>query len=169
MTWGARLVRRDRKRGNGVGGLLGAALAVLVMLLAFSAAPGRAFAQSDTDTIDLIAVQGNQRVEPATIRTYLTVREGDTFARLGGDEFQVVVPGRITREDLARLAQPFEQIESQQSKTQQGSGLGLALSKALVEMHGGLLDLRSTPGQGTIASFSLPIKQARAALTPETV
>lgn len=79
MTWGARLVRRDRKRGGGAGRVLSAALAMLVMLLAFIAMPGRAFAQSDTDVIEVIAVQGNQRVEPATIRTYLTVREGDTF------------------------------------------------------------------------------------------
>jgi two-component system cell cycle sensor histidine kinase PleC len=69
----------------------------------------------------------------------------------------------ISPEDLARLAQPFEQIENQQAKTQQGSGLGLALSKSLVEMHGGLLDLKSAPGQGTAASFSLPVQQAPAA------
>ena len=63
----------------------------------------------------------------------------------------------IAAEDLERLARPFEQIESQHAKTQQGTGLGLALSKALVEMHGGSLELASSPGQGTIASFSLPI------------
>jgi two-component system cell cycle sensor histidine kinase PleC len=66
----------------------------------------------------------------------------------------------ITPDDLARLAKPFEQIESQHAKTQQGTGLGLALTKALVEMHGGLLDLRSAPGQGTSASFSLPVRQS---------
>jgi two-component system cell cycle sensor histidine kinase PleC len=55
----------------------------------------------------------------------------------------------IPPEDLARLARPFEQAESQHAKTQQGTGLGLALTKSLVEMHGGLLDLRSAPGQGT--------------------
>ncbi|WP_374471353.1 ATP-binding protein [Phenylobacterium sp.] len=65
----------------------------------------------------------------------------------------------IARDDLLRLARPFEQIESQHSKTQQGTGLGLALSKALVEMHGGMLDLRSAPGQGTEASFLLPVRQ----------
>ena len=65
----------------------------------------------------------------------------------------------ITPDDLARLARPFEQIESQHAKTQQGTGLGLALTKALVEMHGGLLDLRSAPGQGTSATFSLPVRQ----------
>ena len=55
-------------------------------------------------------------------------------------------------------------IESQHAKTQQGTGLGLALTKSLVEMHGGLLDLRSAPGQGTSAIFSLPVSQASVAL-----
>ena len=66
----------------------------------------------------------------------------------------------ISAEDLERLARPFEQIEHQHAKTQQGTGLGLALTKALVEMHGGVLDLRSAPGQGTAASFSLPVRQS---------
>jgi two-component system cell cycle sensor histidine kinase PleC len=65
----------------------------------------------------------------------------------------------IAPEDLARLARPFEQIESQLSKTQQGTGLGLALTKSLVELHGGALELTSAPGQGTTASFSLPVRQ----------
>jgi two-component system, cell cycle sensor histidine kinase PleC len=66
----------------------------------------------------------------------------------------------IPPDDLARLGRPFEQIESQHAKTQQGTGLGLALTKAFVEMHGGLLDLRSAPGQGTVATFSLPVRQS---------
>jgi two-component system cell cycle sensor histidine kinase PleC len=70
----------------------------------------------------------------------------------------------IPADDLARLARPFEQIESQHAKTQQGTGLGLALTKALVEMHGGLLDLRSAPGQGTSAIFSLPVRQSAPAM-----
>jgi two-component system cell cycle sensor histidine kinase PleC len=67
----------------------------------------------------------------------------------------------IAKEDLARLAKPFEQIESQHSKTQQGTGLGLALTKSLVELHGGALALASEPGKGTTVSFSLPISQAQ--------
>jgi two-component system cell cycle sensor histidine kinase PleC len=65
----------------------------------------------------------------------------------------------ISDKDLARLTRPFEQIESQLSKTQQGSGLGLALTKSLVEMHGGLLEIESAPGKGTTVSFTLPLQQ----------
>jgi two-component system cell cycle sensor histidine kinase PleC len=65
----------------------------------------------------------------------------------------------ISPEDLKRLARPFEQIENQHSKTQQGTGLGLALTKSLVEMHGGELTMVSTPGEGTTVSVTLPIRQ----------
>ena len=67
----------------------------------------------------------------------------------------------IAPHDLERLARPFEQIESQQSKTQQGTGLGLALSKSLIEMHGGMLEIESQPGVGTAVSFLLPVRQSR--------
>jgi len=65
----------------------------------------------------------------------------------------------ISKDDLARLAKPFEQVESQHSKTTQGTGLGLALTKSLVELHDGALDLSSEPGEGTTVSFTLPIRQ----------
>ncbi len=66
----------------------------------------------------------------------------------------------IAKPDLERLAKPFEQVESQHSKTTQGTGLGLALTKSLVELHGGRLELNSEPGQGTTASFTLPLLSA---------
>lgn len=65
----------------------------------------------------------------------------------------------ISKQDLARLAQPFEQVESQHSKTTQGSGLGLALTKALIEMHDGALEMESSPGEGTTVSFTLPLRR----------
>ncbi|MDP1632822.1 MAG: ATP-binding protein [Caulobacter sp.] len=67
----------------------------------------------------------------------------------------------ISREDLGRLAKPFEQVESQHSKTTQGTGLGLALTKALIELHEGALELESTPGEGTTVSVVLPIRRAQ--------
>ncbi|NJC40166.1 two-component system cell cycle sensor histidine kinase PleC [Brevundimonas alba] len=65
----------------------------------------------------------------------------------------------IAAEDLGRLARPFEQVEGQHSKTNQGTGLGLALTKSLIELHGGTLVLDSEPGRGTTVSFDLPIRR----------
>ena len=71
----------------------------------------------------------------------------------------------IAKEDLARLARPFEQVESQLSKTTQGTGLGLALTKSLIEMHDGALEMTSTPGEGTTVSFMLPVRQSQISQT----
>jgi two-component system cell cycle sensor histidine kinase PleC len=65
----------------------------------------------------------------------------------------------IAAEDLGRLARPFEQIEGQHSKTTQGTGLGLALTKSLIELHQGEMVIESQPGIGTTVSFSLPIRR----------
>lgn len=64
----------------------------------------------------------------------------------------------ISEEDIQRLAQPFEQIDSQHSRQHEGTGLGLALSKSLVELHGGNFKIESVVGQGTIVMFTLPNK-----------
>ena len=78
-----------------------------------------------------------------------------------GVAFQVSDTGiGIAKEDLPRLGRPFEQIESQHSKKHQGSGLGLALSKSLVEMHGGTLSIDSVVGEGTTTTVVIPINQA---------
>ncbi len=90
------------------------------------------------------------------------VRVGAEMRRDGGEErLRLTVRDTgigISPEDLDRLARPFEQIENQHSKTQQGTGLGLALTKSLVELHHGLLELTSEPGVGTIASVTLPMR-----------
>ncbi|AXK80786.1 PAS domain S-box protein [Pseudolabrys taiwanensis] len=63
----------------------------------------------------------------------------------------------IAKDALARLGRPFEQVESQLTKRHQGSGLGLAISKSLVELHGGAMRIRSTPGKGTMVMVRLPL------------
>lgn len=74
----------------------------------------------------------------------------------------------IAPEDLTRLARPFEQVEGQHSKTTQGTGLGLALTKSLIEMHGGLLAMESKPGEGTTVSFDLPVRRPMEAAERQT-
>jgi two-component system cell cycle sensor histidine kinase PleC len=73
----------------------------------------------------------------------------------------------IAAEDLARLARPFEQVEGQHSKTTQGTGLGLALTKSLIELHGGTLTIDSVPGRGTTVGFDLPIRKRAEAVQSE--
>jgi len=72
----------------------------------------------------------------------------------------------IAPEDLVRLARPFEQVEGQHSKTTQGTGLGLALTKSLIEMHGGALTMESAPGEGTTVSFDLPVRRPASHAAP---
>jgi two-component system cell cycle sensor histidine kinase PleC len=62
----------------------------------------------------------------------------------------------IAPQSLARLGKPFEQVESQLTKTYHGSGLGLAIAKSLTNLHGGSMKLRSQLGTGTVVCVSLP-------------
>ena len=80
----------------------------------------------------------------------------------GDDRARVAVTDNgigIASEDLGRLARPFEQVEGQHSKTTQGTGLGLALTKALIEQHHGQMVIDSQPGQGTTVSFDIPMRR----------
>ncbi len=63
----------------------------------------------------------------------------------------------IPKDALAKLGRPFEQVESQLTKSHQGSGLGLAIAKSLTELHGGTMRIRSQLGRGTIVLLRLPI------------
>ena len=56
----------------------------------------------------------------------------------------------IAPHSLRRLGKPFEQVESQLTKTYQGSGLGLAIARSLTNLHGGTMKLRSKLGVGTV-------------------
>ena len=66
----------------------------------------------------------------------------------------------IPEDALARLGRPFEQVESQLTKSHQGSGLGLAIAKSLTELHQGTMRIHSTPGRGTMVLLRLPISRA---------
>jgi two-component system, cell cycle sensor histidine kinase PleC len=62
----------------------------------------------------------------------------------------------IAPQSLVRLGRPFEQVESQLTKTYHGSGLGLAIARSLTDLHGGSMRLRSKLGVGTVVRVSLP-------------
>ncbi|WP_202911138.1 ATP-binding protein [Ancylobacter sp. TS-1] len=63
----------------------------------------------------------------------------------------------IPKSALAKIGRPFEQVESQFTKTHKGSGLGLAIAKSLVELHGGSMRIRSSEAVGTTVVVRLPV------------
>lgn len=65
-------------------------------------------------------------------------------------------PG-ISAEDLKNIFEPFYQGATAAGRAQGGSGLGLSISKQLIEYHGGDLSVTSNVGQGSTFTFALPI------------
>jgi signal transduction histidine kinase len=62
----------------------------------------------------------------------------------------------ISQRDMARLFQPFEQLDGGLSRRYPGAGLGLALVSCLTEMHNGRVSVQSQVGQGSRFTVSLP-------------
>jgi signal transduction histidine kinase len=62
----------------------------------------------------------------------------------------------IPEEDLPLLLEPFTQRDSNLTRAYEGTGLGLPLTKHLVEMHGGRLDVETAKSVGTTVTAILP-------------
>ncbi len=79
----------------------------------------------------------------------------------GTIEFSVSDTGiGIPAEDQARIFRPFEQVDSSYARRNAGTGLGLALTRRLVELHGGWIRVESQSGKGSTFSFTIPLRAA---------
>jgi two-component system cell cycle sensor histidine kinase PleC len=121
----------------------------------------------DADIESTISVVADRRATKQIIVNLLS--NAVKFTPEGG---KVVVRSRVLRDkivlmiadtgigippqSLARLGRPFEQVESQLTKTYHGSGLGLAIARSLTQLHGGSMKLRSKLGTGTVVCVTLP-------------
>jgi NtrC-family two-component system sensor histidine kinase KinB len=111
----------------------------------------------DRDQIDRVIVNlisNATRATPAggTI-TLAAVRRGNDVA------FSVTDTGAgIPRDYLPKIFEPFVQVPSTPAG---GSGLGLTISRRIVEAHGGQLTVLSEPGRGSTFTFTVPISDAR--------
>jgi signal transduction histidine kinase len=65
----------------------------------------------------------------------------------------------IAPDDQAKVFEEFRQVGTDYTKKSEGTGLGLALTKKFVELHGGSLRLESAPGRGSTFTFTLPVER----------
>ncbi len=74
-----------------------------------------------------------------------------------GVQVEVIDTGiGIAEKDIHQLFQPFSQIDNAVNRVYEGAGLGLSLSKRLIELHGGKVWVESKKGQGSTFAFWLP-------------
>ena len=77
----------------------------------------------------------------------------------GTVEFSVADNGiGIAEADLSKLGNPFVQANNSYDRSYDGAGLGLSVVKGLARLHGGRLELKSSLGEGTVATIVLPLE-----------
>ncbi|MCW8862084.1 MAG: ATP-binding protein, partial [Rhodospirillales bacterium] len=65
----------------------------------------------------------------------------------------------MTKNEVSIALEPFRQVDGSIARKNEGMGLGLPLARAFAEIHGGQLQIESTPGKGTTVTLVLPQKE----------
>ena len=117
-----------------------------------SAEVGRVFADGPKLKQVLLNLLGNAIKFTETGGVRVTAERQGAELRVSVRDTGIGVPA----EDTERIFESFQQGQSGMTGKYQGTGLGLAISRQLVEMHGGKIWVKSTPGQGSTFTFTIP-------------
>ncbi|MFA7383044.1 MAG: ATP-binding protein [Desulfurivibrionaceae bacterium] len=88
----------------------------------------------------------------------------DCGRKLEGDFVEITVADTgigIGPEQISKLFKAFSQLSSAYSREHEGTGLGLALTRRMVELHGGRVWVESEVGKGSRFTFAIPLSQSR--------
>ena len=134
------------------GGALRPALERQGIQLTVRARPGRVPLEPDLMETVVLNLLDNARKAIDGPGTILLEGQPET----GGYRIQVQDSGRgIPAQELERVTEAFYMVDKSRARAQGGAGLGLALCARIVELHGGTLDIQSTPGTGTQVAIHL--------------
>lgn len=114
-----------------------------------------------------------QRLEQVVLNllnnaTKFSAEGGNIVLKARSRDTEIVIEVRdsgigIAREEQPRLFKPYSRLDSDRQR-HPGLGLGLALAKQVVELHGGKIWVESEPGKGSIFAFSLPLRVKKPAM-----
>ncbi len=91
----------------------------------------------------------------------ITVKTEDKSAE-NHIQISIIDTGKgIAQQDLSKLFQKFQQLESAEENEEGGTGLGLAICKEIIGRHGGKIWAESKPGVGSSFNFILPLQERR--------
>ena len=72
-------------------------------------------------------------------------------------EIKVIDNGRgIPKQEIARITEAFYMVDKSRSRKEGGAGIGLSLCKQIVQLHDGIMEIVSNPGEGTVIRLILP-------------